>query len=405
MNSVRPQTLDEILQDLEHHFSPSNSQKNKKKSVQQKFSQNQIIAGLTFVLVIVGATVGVILGQQSQDIRQQAAPAYPKCTNQGGPCGGEKFDGDACFDSEGFEGICDNDFASDGICTCNWVDVCCKKPGDGGYIKTTGPSCKHQIFGSIADDSFCEAPKKCSASAPTASACYGNEIGARCTDFNGTCVFTSTNDAGESLCACIADAQSSTTPGQPTRPPIDITANPSQPPQNTEPPTEPTQILVLPTTQIIPTNTLAPSSTIVLINTVVPSATPSRTYTPRPTHTSVPTTPGQPTNTPVPLPTETFTLSPSATSAIIALNTLPSSTPTPIISSLAPTGIPFSVTPVPTNTSLGTGGGSASTTTKTNTTQQPALPSAGNASSNTQIILTVLTVVLIIGAIGLLLFL
>jgi hypothetical protein len=405
MNSVRPQTLDEILQDLEHHFSSSDSQKKKKTPSPRKFNQNQIIGGLTLVLLVVGAAVGVMLGQQSQDVRQQAAPAYAaKCTNQAGPCGGEKFDADPCFDNEGFEGVCDNDFASDGICTCIWNDVCCKKPGTDEYLKTTGPSCKHQIFGSVVDDSFCESPKKCSTSAPTASACYGNEIGSRCTNFNGICVFTSTDtNTGDHLCACVADVQASLTPAQPTRPPEDIT---NFPPQSTEPPTEPTQIVALPSTQIIPTNTLTTRPS----NTPLPSSTtiPSQTNTPRPTNTSIPTTPGQSTNTPVPLPTSTFSLIPSATSAIIALNIQTSPTPsviTSLVTSPLPTNIVFSITPVPTNISLGTGGGSAPTATRANIAQQPALPAAGNMNSSTQIILTVLTIVLIIGAIALLLFL
>jgi hypothetical protein len=79
-------SLDNILKELEERFGMDGQYEEKssdtfrpRRSGIKKFSQSQVIGGLTLVLLMVGAAVGVYLGQTNQEIRQQASNAYPNC--------------------------------------------------------------------------------------------------------------------------------------------------------------------------------------------------------------------------------------------------------------------------------------------------------------------------------------
>lgn len=81
----------------------------------QSLSQNQIITGLTVLLLVVGVATGVYLGQTPQDIRQLAYPGQT-CTNGAGqPCSG-RVDGDSCTVPGIGSGTCSANTA--GSCTC-----------------------------------------------------------------------------------------------------------------------------------------------------------------------------------------------------------------------------------------------------------------------------------------------
>ncbi|MEO8581520.1 MAG: hypothetical protein ABI425_02955 [Patescibacteria group bacterium] len=94
--------LDEILKELEQRFgintdqSENQSDSKKNSGVNfKRYGKNQIIGGLTLVLLVVGAVAGIYLGQTNQENRQQAFNPYDTCVSGDGNCLGHG-DGFAC---------------------------------------------------------------------------------------------------------------------------------------------------------------------------------------------------------------------------------------------------------------------------------------------------------------------
>lgn len=399
--------LDEILKELEARFAGDTptkpSQKKSRKSFFSSFTQSQIIGGLTLVLLVVGASIGLYLGGQNQETRERASFAYPDCTNTSGECAGDAA-GSQCTAFTGGPGVCQNS-DSDGFCSCvpNQAitpeatatqfpipacsnDPTCSNPDCGGnttcvkilclaIVGQATPFTSCMYGGTEVTMDFCVhqtcggATETCTSSPPTASACYGNTVGDACTNFDGTCRKTTSAGAGKANCACVANAQPTstlvptvTTPSgnQPTQPPGG--GNPS-----------PTQIVQAPSNTPRPTNTSVPV----------------------PTNTSVPTDPGLPTNTPVPVPTNTS----------VPLSTL---TPTPTLN--AQEELPPNVTSTATNTPNPTATNtsapqSTATPQQTQLANQTALPKAGNANQNIQFVLAAISLAVLAGAVVLLFFL
>jgi hypothetical protein len=350
--------LDEILRELEERFATkTTSYSEPKKSSKSFFSnltQTQIVGTLTLILLVIGSAVGIFLSRESQELRQRAQESpYPECA---------------------FNPTCSNpDCAGDMTCI---RGLCLAAVGG-------VPPYSVCIFnGQLINFEYCAnlscgpVVEKCSTSAPTASACYGNNVGSSCTEFNGTCTKTSTASDGSAVCACVANGGGNTSPSptvtaEVTTPPVDNTGNPTQP---TTPPTggntspSPTTIVSLPSETPRPTNTSVPVNT----------------------NTPVPGTPGAPTNTPVPVNTNTP----------VPLNTL---TPTPTFSNEE--NLPPEVTSTPNPTSASTATPQPTTQTQIAANQDPQLPSAGGSNKNVQVVLAGISLAVLVGAIALLFFL
>lgn len=226
------------------------------RSTYENLSQNQIIGGLTVLLLVVGISAGVYLGQTNQDLRQQAA-------YEGEPCTGIS----ACYDN--FRYMCQGGFyvKTDEVCSCA-SDIQCSA---GKRCNQGSGQCEQETSGEPCGP----------VSVPS---CLNGVEGGACSanGTSGTCRFTVGNTCTCSLDATICGSQSATTcVGEPENSACTtVLGNPG--------------ICKFETDQ--GTCNCVPGAA-----TLPPTSTP----VPLPTNTSVPTTPGQPTSTPVPLPTNT----------------------------------------------------------------------------------------------------
>lgn len=264
-NTPKHSTLEDILRELEERFGvnePDNTnsptpQKKSKGINFKRFGQNQIIGGLTLVLLVVGSAVGMFLGQQGQDVRQQASVAYPKCTNTSGVCSGGVDAGSGCI-IDGAPGVCTNTESS-GTCICQKnVPTPTASPI---------PAC---LCGTGSDGQ-----------------CVGKNVNDACTS-GGQAFYCSTganplpDPTGGYYCTCIQNP-SPICPGggggatnTPTRPPN--TGVPTNTPVN--PTSVPPTSTPLNPTSVPPTATLPPG--------VTPTATRTPTRSPTPTATTTP---------------------------------------------------------------------------------------------------------------------
>lgn len=155
-------SLDDILRELEERFGvgENNDKKgDKKKNIKKglaQFTQNQILGGLTLVLLIVGAAVGVYLGQQNQENRRQAFTPYDTCITGDSVCLG-KVDGAYCTD-EAAGGRCRLDSRT-GNCVCLRISPTPTTVPDCGFcITTPGQLCNgDEIF----DPNICPSTPYC----------------------------------------------------------------------------------------------------------------------------------------------------------------------------------------------------------------------------------------------------
>lgn len=258
-------SLEKILQEIETSFAPQKNRPRKKGFSLKSLTQNQIIGGLTLVLLLVGSAVGVFLGQQGQEIRQRASTVYPNCDAGSEPGCENAPAGSSC----GSGGTCTNTDTNP-ICTC---------VGGSGPTPTPGLTCIEHGQACTSSDTCCDNDNGCVSG--TCQQIYCNRSGPN------TGQNSCTDKVAYAGCVTIDGQSGSCVPTEPNQATTECDCQPSNPG---------------------PTNTPAPNTP---------------TYTPIPTNTSVPTTPGNPTNTPVPNNTTAPTNTPTAPT-----NT-PLPTPTP----------------------------------------------------------------------------
>jgi hypothetical protein len=105
----------------------------------KNLTQNQIISGLTVVLLVVGVVTGVYLGQGGQDVRQQASNAYRDCTAGSALSCEGKASGAGCTFNDGSGdriGLCVNS-ETNGQCQCLSATIC----RNDGELLGSAPGC------------------------------------------------------------------------------------------------------------------------------------------------------------------------------------------------------------------------------------------------------------------------